>query len=497
MAPATIGTAADVVASIEAIFEADRVDYEIESSTDLGIFDLETGVSGVLDNVDQAVSLNFDLEGLPGFAQAAFSPFGDIKMIVSEQEGLLMFVEGMWGQIPADQLDELIGQAIGIPLLDSGLSISYASFLFDSIVLEPDELADFEETGATRRIGGETLREFTFTVPGTFAAGTLVASDFASIAFTAPVADVRVLVEWWVDDAGAVRSVSLVGDEIIGDVYTHVAESFPQAELVAAQVVGGSFALDIFSLAAEPIDFPDQADIETFDLLEALGGQSLVGPGTCYITANAALALSSSGIIDCAEPHRGEVYALFDVPEGDLYPGEDAVFEYGAFVCLDQAPAYSDEDVEVLVLYPTAETWDLGDRRISCVFDLDEPITGSLARDPMDRVASFSLAPGHCLAPEAQLSEAILPLVDCAEPHLYEIVGVQFAGKWEREFPGDGQLTDEAVGFCNPLLDELDPEVTFESSWLVPTAETWALGDRVLVCIAEAFDPVTGSLLNP
>lgn len=40
--------------------------------------------------------------------------------------------------------------------------------------------------------------------------------------------------------------------------------------------------------------------------------------------------------------------------------------------------AMTDDSIQMYVLYPTAETWEQGDRAVTCVATLDPPRTGSI-----------------------------------------------------------------------------------------------------------------------
>lgn len=85
--------------------------------------------------------------------------------------------------------------------------------------------------------------------------------------------------------------------------------------------------------------------------------------------------------VGCDEPHRGEVFAVLTMPDGD-FPGQDAVTEY-ANRCAPELASYSpdamtDDTVQLYVLFPTEETWSDGDRAVTCVATLDPPRTGSL-----------------------------------------------------------------------------------------------------------------------
>jgi hypothetical protein len=85
--------------------------------------------------------------------------------------------------------------------------------------------------------------------------------------------------------------------------------------------------------------------------------------------------------IDCAEPHAGEVFAVLQMPGGD-FPGQAAIDTY-ADKCSPELATYApsamtDDTVQLYVLYPTAETWEQGDRAVTCIATLDPPRSGSI-----------------------------------------------------------------------------------------------------------------------
>ena len=85
--------------------------------------------------------------------------------------------------------------------------------------------------------------------------------------------------------------------------------------------------------------------------------------------------------IGCDESHAGEVFAVLQMPEGD-FPGQPAIDKY-ADKCSPALASYSpaamtDDSVQLYVLYPTAETWEQGDRAVTCIATLDPPRTGSI-----------------------------------------------------------------------------------------------------------------------
>jgi hypothetical protein len=85
--------------------------------------------------------------------------------------------------------------------------------------------------------------------------------------------------------------------------------------------------------------------------------------------------------VGCDQQHAGEVFAVLNMPDGD-FPGEATVekFSDGCGPALaSYAPAIVDDpSIGVYVLYPTQETWDQGDRAVTCVATLEPPRTGSI-----------------------------------------------------------------------------------------------------------------------
>jgi hypothetical protein len=115
----------------------------------------------------------------------------------------------------------------------------------------------------------------------------------------------------------------------------------------------------------------------------------------------------------------------------------------------------------------------------------------------------FDLAVGDCfddgdmvLGDVEELSD--VPLVECEQPHdneVYAVVTVE-----GDRFPGEVAVQGQADEMC---LDAFEPFVGFDYQtsvldfgWLVPTAETWEFGDRVIACFVYRMDleKVTGTL---
>jgi hypothetical protein len=106
-------------------------------------------------------------------------------------------------------------------------------------------------------------------------------------------------------------------------------------------------------------------------------------PGDCIEELREGRAIDTVPAVPCSEPHIGEVYATFDLADGD-WPGEDIVFEEAELGCLDllfdhSQTAFDDETVDIFYIHPTRTTWRTGDREVVCItYYLDGPRTGSI-----------------------------------------------------------------------------------------------------------------------
>jgi hypothetical protein len=91
----------------------------------------------------------------------------------------------------------------------------------------------------------------------------------------------------------------------------------------------------------------------------------------------------------CDEPHDNEIYLAFEVdnttyPAGSEYPGEEVMITEAENQCVPAFEEWVGASIEETSLhfgtyYPSAETWDTGDREVLCLaYDLNGPVTGSL-----------------------------------------------------------------------------------------------------------------------
>lgn len=93
-------------------------------------------------------------------------------------------------------------------------------------------------------------------------------------------------------------------------------------------------------------------------------------------------------IVNCAERHRYEVFAVerLDPPSED-WPGENLVTLNAENRCIGAIEAATGlkakdtpDDVELVHVDPTEDSWRGGDRDVECLFRWDEPTTDTLVQ---------------------------------------------------------------------------------------------------------------------
>lgn len=197
--------------------------------------------------------------------------------------------------------------------------------------------------------------------------------------------------------------------------------------------------------------------------------------------------------IPCDQPHDNEVYAIFDLPDGD-YPGDEAVVEQSGKGCAERfaeftGTAYEDSQLEITQLFPTEDSWNtLDDREVVCaVYDPSGPVEGSLV----------GKGDSHMLPAEGDCVSEDWTEIDCAEEHYAEIYLIaQVDGD---DFPGDEQMDQQASDMC---LEEFAGYVGAEYNdseleylYFNPDAETWEQGDRQVICaVGDPSGEITGSV---
>ena len=105
--------------------------------------------------------------------------------------------------------------------------------------------------------------------------------------------------------------------------------------------------------------------------------------GMCLNDANLPERFSSIPLVDCAQPHDSEVYAIVTLPDG-AYPNEDELFSLADDACYDEYEPYVGTNYDVSYYYfayywPDKNSWASGERDIVCVvYDENGQIEGSV-----------------------------------------------------------------------------------------------------------------------
>lgn len=218
--------------------------------------------------------------------------------------------------------------------------------------------------------------------------------------------------------------------------------------------------------------------------------------------------------IPCDQPHDNEVYALIDYPGGPdaPFPGDDAL---GAFVddeCLVAFEEYVGGDyfssnLDFADLRPTSGSWAQGDREIVCfLYHLDlRPLTGSAVAsggqfgpganaEALTEWDAFNTFVGECFDDAG-------PVVDCADLHDNEVYAlITYEGGPTAPYPGDAAMDafseDACVAEFSRYVGIDYDDSRYEGYFLSPSAETWAAGDREIVCFLydSSFRQLRGSV---
>jgi Septum formation/Protein of unknown function (DUF2510) len=137
--------------------------------------------------------------------------------------------------------------------------------------------------------------------------------------------------------------------------------------------------ISVIAVARQFVDLSEES-VGTGDTLAAD-----LEVGDCLANQNESEAvIVGVDTVPCSEPHGAEVYAVVTLPEGD-FPGDEAIVTQTEDVCVAQFEdfvglPYAESVLEFSYLYPSEESWNVGDRRVTCsVVDLAGDTTGTLA----------------------------------------------------------------------------------------------------------------------
>ncbi|MDC4232307.1 septum formation family protein [Actinomyces sp. B33] len=105
----------------------------------------------------------------------------------------------------------------------------------------------------------------------------------------------------------------------------------------------------------------------------------------------------------------------------------------------------------------------------------------------------LSLDVGDCLHLPESNSVVTVATTPCSDPHQAEVSTV--VGLDDGDFPGDAALNSRAETACVDGFQDYvaSPYVSsaLDVTWLVPTRESWAQGDRQIICLVRTMDAET------
>jgi len=103
----------------------------------------------------------------------------------------------------------------------------------------------------------------------------------------------------------------------------------------------------------------------------------------------------------------------------------------------------------------------------------------------------FSLEVGDCMDDYGTATDiSSVPIVDCDKEHDAEVYAVEDIDS--DSFPGVTEVSDAADEICIDAWEDFVgisyEESLLDYSALMPTEETWALGDKEVVCTISKYD---------
>jgi hypothetical protein len=139
---------------------------------------------------------------------------------------------------------------------------------------------------------------------------------------------------------------------------------------IAGLVLSGVWVLGFATLILVAI--VSGADRDSSGQLTEAGSVSAqqLRPGDCVKDLKDGEDVLSVPAVPCAQPHEGEVFAVFAL-SGTTWPGDESVSQKAEEGCQDRfqsyAPAADFESLDLFVLQPTRQAWTRGDHEVTCI----------------------------------------------------------------------------------------------------------------------------------
>ena len=217
-----------------------------------------------------------------------------------------------------------------------------------------------------------------------------------------------------------------------------------------------------------------------------------------YATAQAIMAVD---VVDCDEPHTGEMVAEARWSGfASVYPGDESLLLEGTDLCLPHLQDYVganflEAGLDIFVVVPDRARWASGSRVIACMatnLDSDATLSWSLRGAgtalPEDRRTLWSLEVGECFDEPTDQLALVMDLVPCGVPHDYETFAVlTHPTEPGGPFPGENEMwawaEDECASAYGGVIDK-DKSANLDFGFGgIPVAQTWAEGHRTVTCV--------------
>jgi hypothetical protein len=154
--------------------------------------------------------------------------------------------------------------------------------------------------------------------------------------------------------------------------------------VATATALSGCSIVDQFLPASQPV-----RDAETGEVTEQVDNADVfaIRVGDCLNTADldTTSEVSDVPVVPCSEPHDDEVYYAYTLADGE-FPGEDAIIADADATCIPEFAtfvglAYEESALDYWPMYPTAGSWENGDREVLCIAwdPSGAKLTGTLA----------------------------------------------------------------------------------------------------------------------
>ncbi len=204
--------------------------------------------------------------------------------------------------------------------------------------------------------------------------------------------------------------------------------------------------------------------------------------------------------LSCTGDHYWEVYAVSTVPS-ETYPGAATIAETAKVSCAQGFAGYVGVDQEYsryasAYLAGDADAWaDPARRTITCLVGSSN---GGLLGSAKGDTRIFP-ANGQCTGPQ-DVAAAAVEVIDCAEPHYYEVFATQeVTGKKAPTVEEEQKLfTSVCLAGFKDFVGVDSGKSKYEVTYFLAGSDIWKqVGDHRIVCSAGSPDGgITGSLKN-